>query len=162
MLKFQDFQSIESLIIGARRKAGGEPIHQRYEMPQVIQGLISSHHFSHNREASGQTLKPFEHLQRFLCLINTNYMNLSIGIVNHTVLYILFFSLSLPWRNSIKRPRNLAGYQTETVSGPAFPSQRQCYLHVSPSCTGLTKYCSKMNSLHAGNALAIIPYSVGK
>lgn len=94
ILKFQDFPSIESLIIAARRKAVGEPIHQRYEMAQVIQGLISSHHFSHNREASGQTLRSFEHLQRFLCLINTNYMNKSIGIVNHTVLYILFLSPS--------------------------------------------------------------------
>lgn len=106
MLKFQDFQPIESLIIRARRKAVGEPIHQRYEMAQVIQGLISLHHFSHNREASGQTLNSFEHLQRFLCLINTNSMNQSIGIGNHTVLYILFFSLPPLEKQRIKRPRN--------------------------------------------------------
>lgn len=101
-----------------------------------MQGLISFHHFSHNREANGQTLKsqgPFqknhnkiyplgslnsmpssreqeadrrENLQSFLHLINTNQMNNSINIVNHKILQIIFFFPSSGETRAGKRQRN--------------------------------------------------------
>ena len=62
--RFSINYSNNSLIIATCRKAPGEAIHQCYEMARVRQGLISFHHFSHNREASGQTLKSLGSFQK--------------------------------------------------------------------------------------------------
>lgn len=54
---FRTFHLYSFIIATRRKKALRQPIHQCSEMARVIQGLISSHHFSHNRGANGQTLK---------------------------------------------------------------------------------------------------------